>query len=99
MPGPEDLKIPDHLALILQSMDAVRQRAMGAPGLLQSHVLDMMKLAATSAMAVGDLPQCPLGSPPAAIQSGFDSKGNMRLECLHSNPQHCWDLNGHRGPC
>ncbi len=99
MPGAEDLVIPKHLALILRGFDAARREARGAPGLLQLHVLDMMKLAATSSIAVGGLPPCPFGSPPAAIQAGYDSHGNLRLECLHSNPQHCWDLNGTRGPC
>ena len=95
----EKLQIPESLTLILRGLGAVSNTARVAPLALQSHVLDMMKLAATSAIAVAALPQCPYGSPPAAIQAGFDRKGNMRLECLHSSPQHCWDLDGHKGPC
>ena len=97
----QDLEIPEHLSIMLRGLNEVARVAVGvaAPKLLQDNMLAAMRLAVNSALALAPMVKCPFGSPPASIQQGFDSKGNLRLECLHSNPQHCWDLNGRRGPC
>lgn len=100
----QDLEIPENLRLILHAVDVMRKTGMRAPLSLKAHVLKGMELAVTSSLAaadllLADLPPCPYGNPPAKVQKKFDSSGNMRLECLHSNPQHCWDLDGHKEPC
>lgn len=99
MPENEDLEIPEHLALLLRSMEMVMHVAGSAPQNLQTHVKGLMLTAAHSSVSLTTGLKCPLGSPPADIQPGFDSAGNLRLECLHSNRQHCWSLSGKRGPC
>ncbi len=96
----EDLTIPPAIASILKSIEGVvRARAtVGASTDMQVHVYGLMRIAAQSVAALAGLPRCQLAHPHADIQTAFDSNGNLRLECLHT-PMHCWDLNGHAGPC
>jgi hypothetical protein len=96
----ENLPIPRAVSAILESIGEVARRAAiaGAGTVMQAHVHGLMQIAARSVLALGGLPQCQLAHPHADIQTGFDSRGNLRLECLHT-PMHCWDLNGHMGPC
>jgi hypothetical protein len=96
----EDLILPAALVSILQSIDAVVQKGSqsGATPEIQVHLTSLMRMASLSVVALSGLPKCQLASPHKDIQTGFDSSGNLRLECLHS-PMHCWDLTGHQGPC
>jgi len=100
----EKLEIPEHLKLILRGLGAVTAFAPDAPLLLQSHVAEMMRATATSAISVAMASmmsslKCPFGSPPADIQGAFDANRTLHLECLHSNPKHCWDLSGNPRTC
>jgi hypothetical protein len=95
----ENLLIPDKLQGVLKALAAVSGAARERPQLLQSHLDQLMQVAATSSVSISGAPLCQLASPPEPIQSGFDSKGNLRLECLHAKPQHCWDLSGIKCQC
>ena len=95
----ENLLIPPGTQEVLKAIAAVTLTAKGRSGVLKIHLDRLMQLAATSSVALSSLPMCPLGSPPEPIQSGFDSNGNLRLECLHAKPQHCWDLSGNKCEC
>ena len=96
----EDLTISPAVTSILTSIGNVTVQG-GAAGVsteLQVHVAGLMRIAALSVATVGGLPPCQLASPHTSIQTGYDSQGNLRFECLHT-PMHCWDLNGHKGRC
>lgn len=95
-----ELSLQPGLVRILKSIDAVAQTGneAGTPTEVQIHLTSLMHVAALSVSALSGLPKCQLASPHKDIQTAFDAHGNLRLECLHS-PMHCWDLNGHQGPC
>jgi hypothetical protein len=95
----DNLLIPSKTQALLVAIAAVTGAAQHGPKLLKLHLDQLMQVAATSSVSITSLPMCPLGAPPEPIQSGFDSKGNLRLECLHSTPQHCWDLSGNTCKC
>jgi hypothetical protein len=95
----ENLVIPHELQVILIAIGAVSGAAKDRPQLLKNHLDRLMQVAATSSASISGLPLCELASPPEPIQGGFDSNGNLRLECLHANPQHCWGLSGVKCGC
>ena len=107
----EDLRLPDDARELLTHIDsAVRvSHKMRRPFLAydptpeptQWHrwaAFNSLVAAANSALASINV-KCPFASPPADINTKFDTAtGNLRLECMHS-PQHCWTLNGTRTRC
>ena len=102
----DNLELSAEVRGILHSIDglirttaSIQGRATFPPE-LKSYLMSSTHVAgALVTLAVSGV-QCPLASPPANIQNGFDSAGNMRLECLHPMPnQHCWDLTGLRTTC
>jgi hypothetical protein len=94
----EDLEIPEDILHFLKAMDAFARSAPGKPSVLKLGVLNSMRHAVTDSLAAASV-KCPLGNPPTDITTRVDSTGNIHMECFHSNPQHCWDLSGHKQPC
>lgn len=94
----EDLVLSTDLTDLLESMGKVVEKGDVSGGVVKRYVHGFMQAAASGVAALAGLPKCQLASPHEDILTGYDSGGNLRLECMHS-PQHCWDLGGRRGKC
>lgn len=100
----EDLVIPSDITGLLTDIHStfIQRYAseQNLPG--NDRNLGLLKqatqLSATSALNISGMTMCYLSTPPEPIQTGFDSKNNLRLECLHAH-QHCWNLSGIKQSC
>jgi len=96
----ENLDLPEHLRQVLHKLAETQAtaRQFGASDEVQRYLSRMLKDLAFNVSVISGLPKCQLASPHKDIQTGYDSAGNLRLECLHA-PMHCWDLSGNRKSC
>src|SRR5258708_21740630 len=95
-----NLDLPEHLREILRKLAETQTtaRQFGASDEVQRCVDRVLNDVAFNVSVISGLPKCQLSSPHRDIQTGYDSVGNLRLECLHA-PMHCWDLAGNRKSC
>jgi hypothetical protein len=98
----DNLILPADIQGLLNGLATAFQRrlvsAVPLSGEQSAYMKQMAQFSATSSLSLGGLPMCALASPPEPIQSGFDSKNNLRLQCLHKSP-HCWSLSGIKQNC